>query len=320
MSTARNFLFIVDEYETLNLETETSLLLMEELVALGHVPFWVELDGLVLRHDKLFAKAREVESTSPFRLGEIAEIAIDDMDALLVRTDPPFDETYLQLTYLLDFVGDHVAQFNPPRALRSFNEKLTTLRFPDLAPPTLTTMNEDALKAFVEEHTDIVVKPLGECSGRGIQRVTRENVEDIKALLLDERGNRRFVTAQKFLEAIAEGDKRVYLVAGEPVGMVNRIPAKGGWLGNIHQGAKCEKTSLTPGERRAIEAIKPFLDAHDIFLVGLDLIGEKITEINITSPSAIRQINEVSGKNVHKVIVERMLARVGETTEPALTH
>lgn len=310
MSSHHTFLFVMDAFETLNLETETSLLLMEDLLERGHEVLWAELESLILRDGNLWARAQPVKAAVPFVLRETAEIAIGDVDALLVRTDPPFDETYLHLTYLLDFVPDHVVQFNPAKALRSFNEKLTTLHFPGLAPPTLTTMNLAALEAFALEHQEIIVKPLGDCSGRGITKVGMENLSDLRALLQDDKDKPRFVTAQKFLTEVCKGDKRVYLVDGQPVGLVNRVPAEGSYLGNIHQGARCVETHLTDKERSAIASLQPFLDEHGIFLAGLDFIGGYLTEINITSPSAIRQINAVSDTEVHKVIVEKMLERV----------
>lgn len=323
MSPNHRFLFIMDPFETLNLATETSLLLMEELLARGHEVLWSELSDLVLRQDKLHAGAKSLKSVAPIVFDEAVEILVDDVDALLVRPDPPFDSTYLHLTYLLDFVSDDVLQLNPGSALRNYNEKLSTLRFADLAPPTLTTMNLDAMLTFLGEHGEIVVKPLDECSGRGIERLTSTTPDaaaQIKALLKGPDGKARFITAQKFLNEVAGGDKRVYLAGGEPVGLVNRIPAEGGWLGNIHQGAICAPTLLTPGEHAAIARIRPFLLDNGIFLAGLDFIGGQLTEINITSPSAIRQINEVTGQEVHKTIVDLILEKLDAPTALSRTQ
>lgn len=310
---SRRFLFIMDPFETLNLETETSLLFMEELISRGHEVLWAEVSDLILRRNQLHARVRSVEQVAPVRFGEPEDVAVNGVDALLVRPDPPFDSTYLHLTYLLDFVADDVLQLNPAAALRNFNEKLSTLQFPDFAPDTLTTQNHAALATFLKEHGEIVIKPLDECSGRGIERVSATEDDasaQLAALLKDKNGKPRFVTAQEFLPDVASGDKRVYLVGGEPVGMVNRIPKQGGWLGNIHQGARCEETQLTSADRAAIAAIGPFLEDNGIVLVGLDLIGGKITEINITSPSAVRQINEVTGLEIHKKIIDLVLERL----------
>lgn len=287
MDPAYRFLFVMDPFETLNLATETSLLFMEGLLARGHKVLWTEIDDLVLRQDKLFADVKQVSNVAPITFEDAGEIAVNDVDALMVRPDPPFDSTYLHLTYLLDLLSEDVLQLNPGRALRNFNEKLSTLHFEGLAPPTLTTMNHAALMSFLAEHGDIVIKPLDECSGRGIARISSKAQDasaQIETLLEPDRGKRRFVTAQKFLEEVSSGDKRVYLAGGEPVGLVNRIPAEGGWLGNIHQGAACVPTELSLEERAAIRRIKPFLIENGIFLVGLDFIGGKLPKSTSPAP------------------------------------
>lgn len=322
MYQTKQFLFVMDPLQTLNLATETSLLFIEELLARGHEVLWTEVSDLMLRQDQLYALARPVTGVSPITFDVASQISVDNVDALLVRPDPPFDTGYLHLTYLLDFVAPDVLQLNPAAALRNFNEKLSTLRFADLTPDTLTTGNHAALLTFLEKHGEIVVKPLDECSGRGIERVSAQSSDpsrQLHALLKSSDGNARIVTAQEFLSEVADGDKRVYLVGGEPVGLVNRIPKKGGWLGNIHQGARCVATRLTETERTAIARIKPFLSENGIVLVGLDFIGGKITEINITSPSALRQINEVTGQEIHKKVIDLILAQLTSTAAPRRT-
>jgi len=311
-----SFGFLMDPTETLNLETETSLLLMEELLSRGHKAYWFEVAGLALRGNALHAAGRQVRWVEPLEFGPTLDLDLDELDALLPRTDPPFNSTYLHVTYLLDHLGDHVVQFNSASALRNFNEKLLPLRWPDLAPRSLTTMNLEALTSFHDEHKDIVVKPLDDCSGRGIERLKKgEGSEPSKlaSLLQDASGAPRFVQAQEFLAAVSLGDKRVFLVAGEPVGAVNRTPKPGSFLANIHQGAQCTSTELTDQEERAIKRIAPTLRDAGIFLAGLDFIGGKITEINITSPSAIRQINQVMGEEVHEEIVTAMVEHIEST-------
>ncbi len=316
MKTIRNnqrihrFLFTMDSYQTLNLETETSLLIMNELLSFGHEVFWTEPDQLVLRDNKVFAFIKPVLSVDPYQTGPEKEEALDGFDAVLIRNDPPFDVNFLHLTYILDFLSPEVVQINPSRSVRSANEKLFALNWPEFVPPTLTTMNVRALEGFLEQYKKIVVKPIEDCSGRGIELLEdgQPGVTDrIKSLIFDDNGKQRFITAQKYLEQVKHGDKRVYLVDGVPVGAVNRLPAKGSFLANIHQGARCEKTTLTEKEKRIILKISPLLKEMGLFLVGLDLIGEHITEINLTSPSAVRQINQVSGKTIEKEIVVAML-------------
>lgn len=309
----RKFLFIMDPYETLNLETETSLLLMEELIGRGVAVYWVEVDGLLLRQNSLMAKARRVHSVEPFNRSGVKEMPVERFDAVVPRLDPPFDERYLHVSYLLDFVPSHVRQFNRGASLRNMNEKLLPLFWPDVTPPTLTGMDAGAIRAFLEEHEAIVLKPLGDCSGRGIVKLQASDAEagaQIADFLKDAEGRPRFVQAQVFLPEVSAGDKRVYLVNGKPIGVVNRVPREGGYLANIHQGAEVTASELSRMEAGVLRRIEPCLVREGLLMVGADFIGGRLTELNITSPSAIRQINQVSKRAVHPLIVDAMLDAV----------
>ncbi len=312
------FIFLMDPYSTLNLETETSLLLMDDLIARGHQVFWLEVDGLYLSHQHVRGRLQRVESISPFLRSLPEDSDLNEYDALLVRIDPPVDSQYLHVTQILDQLDDSVMQFNDVVALRNFNEKLLPLRWPELTPPSIVTKSESVLASFLAEHGDIVIKPLGDCSGRGIHRL-RSNYMGAQVVggepiatssVANINLKSQYVMAQKFLRNVSEGDKRVYLVDGEVVGYVNRIPSEGSFLANIHQGARCEATKLTKKEISSIELIAPFLKENSLFFVGVDFIDGYITEINFTSPSAIRQINEVMGETVHRVLVDKMLDRM----------
>jgi glutathione synthase len=303
----------MDPAPTLNLDTETSLLLIDELLSRGHQVYWFEPSHLILEDNKLTAIARAVLSIEPLQFGIEETLDLNQLDALLPRNDPPFNETYLHITYLLNHLGAHVVQFNSAHALRNYNEKLLPLLWPSLAPRTLTTMNPQALLSFLDRYKDIVIKPLDDCSGRGIKRLMAKDkptTAELSALFKDAYGDPRFIQAQEFLPAVREGDKRIYLVGGKPVGIVNRIPRSDTFLANIHQGATCVAADLTEQEADAINTIAPWLTEAGIFLAGLDFIAGKITEVNITSPSAIRQINHVTGQSVHLEIVTAMIEHV----------
>jgi glutathione synthase len=314
MNTTARFLFVMDPLETLNLETETSLVLMQDLIRRGHCVYWLQQEDLALVHDEPMGLVFPVTGTDPLKRAKPAWSKLNSFDAVLVRKDPPFDTEYLQLTLILDHLDPGVAQFNDVKALRNFNEKMLPLRWPEFTPPTLITMNTDQLERFTIEHQNLVLKPLNDCSGRGISRIDWDERgdfrEQIDEALVDLDGKARFLVAQKYLPAVSQGDKRVYLVNGEPLGMVNRIPQPGSYLANIHQGAKCEPAQLSARENHIINTIAPFLLDHGIFLAGADFIDNYLTELNITSPSAIRQINEVSGEQVQHRIVDSMLARI----------
>lgn len=315
MNTSHKFLFIMDPLESLNLDTETSLLLMQELLERGQGVYWLQQENIALVHDRPMGQVSPVTTADPLELAEPCWSDLNSFDVVLVRKDPPFDTEYLQLTLILDYLDPGIAQFNNVKALRDFNEKMLPLQWPEFTPPTLITMNAERLERFTFEHRSVVLKPLNDCSGRGIAKIDWDARGDFRAKLGDAlqraSGSGRFLVAQKFLPAVSQGDKRVYLVNSEPVGMVNRVPQPGTYLANIHQGAKCEPAQLDARESHIIKTIAPFLLDHGIYLAGADFIGGFLTELNITSPSAIRQINEVSGEQVQKKIVTAMLARVG---------
>lgn len=314
MNTPAKFLFVMDPFETLNLKTETSLLLMQDLIERGQRAYWLQQEDIALVHDQPMGLVSPVKGADPLELAEAGWSNLNSFDAVLVRKDPPFDTEYLQLTLILDHLDPGIAQFNDVKALRDFNEKMLPLRWPEFTPPTLITMNADQLERFAIEHRNLVLKPLNDCSGRGISKIDWDERGDFRAqigeALVDADGNDRFLVAQKYLPAVSQGDKRVYLVNGEAVGMVNRIPQPGSYLANIHQGAQCEPTQLSETENHIINTIAPFLIDHGIYLAGADFIDGYLTELNITSPSAIRQINEASGEQVQHRIVDAMLARV----------
>ena len=279
----------------------------------------MQQEDIALVHDQPMGLVSSVTGVDPLVLAEPGWSNLNSFDAVSVRKDPPFDTEYLQLTLILDHLDPGIAQFNEMKALRDFNEKMLPLRWPEFTPPTLITMNADQLKRFAVEHKSVVLKPLNDCSGRGIAKIDWDERGDFRAqideALIDTDGKARFLVAQKYLPAVSQGDKRVYLVNGEAVGMVNRIPKPGSYLANIHQGAQCEPAQLSTRENHIISTIAPFLLDHGIFLAGADFIDGYLTELNITSPSAIRQINEVSGEQVQHRIVDAMLAKVA--SEPS---
>lgn len=313
-SAHEKFLFIMDPAETLNLDTETSLLLMEELLSRGKLVYWLQAENLSLANGQPVGMVRSVHTVEPLTFSEPVLQNLNAFDAVLLRTDPPVDTRFLQLTLLLDHLEAHVIQFNAVKALRDFNEKLLPLRWPGFTPPTLISMSAEQIENFVFEQRQVVLKPLNDCSGRGISKIEwSENGDfrvNIKQAISDTQGGGRFVVAQRFLPGVKRGDKRVFLVNGEPVGMVNRLPRKGSYLANIHQGASCVRTQLSAREKHIIKTIAPFLIEQGIFLAGADFIDGYLTELNITSPSAVRQINAVTGKRVQRQIVQAMLASI----------
>ena len=308
-------LCVIDPLETLHLPTETSLLLIEELARRGHRTAVATLSDLYLSERGASVRAQAIsvdQQRHPFYVvGAPVEGRFDDFDLVLMRKDPPVDADYIVATFVLERAAAEVPVVNDPVSLRSVNEKLLPLDFPQFVPPTLISNDVHRLEAFVGQHGRVVLKPLEDCSGRGVQVVDREHASQRIAAYLAARQN-RYVMAQRFIPGVAAGDKRILLLAGEPVGAVNRVPTGPDQLANIHQGARVEATTLTARERDIIAAIKPTLLERRLWLAGIDVIGGYLTEVNVTSPSAARQINAVSGTHVEVPIVdalERLAAR-----------
>lgn len=301
------FLFIIDPLETLNLATETSLLLMEELQRREHETAMATLPDLYVTECDAGVRARTIRldmSRQPFyQLGTPADCRFGAFDVVLMRKDPPVDADYLAATYILERAAADVVVVNDPVGLRTVNEKLLPLRLPQFTPPTLLSNDAERLAAFAAAHDRIVLKPLEDCSGRGIQVVDAAHAADVIAPYLAARHG-RFVIAQKFLAGVAAGDKRILVLDGEPIGAVNRVPRGPDRLANIHQGAEVQATAITSREHQIIAAAKPLLQEHRLWLAGIDVIDGYVTEINVTSPSAARQINQVSGTRVEVRIVD----------------
>jgi glutathione synthase len=302
-----HFLFIIDPLDTLNLATETSLLLIEEMTRRGHRTAVATLPDLYLTEQAAGVRAHAITldlTRRPFyALGTPTDRPFADFDLVLMRKDPPVDADYIVATHVLERAAATVPVVNDPVSLRTVNEKLLPLGLSQYAPPTLITDDAARLEAFARTHGRIVLKPLHDCSGRGIELVDAARARQVVGAYVAAHGA-RYVMAQRFLTGVSAGDKRILLLAGEPIGAVNRIPQSPDHLANIHQGARVEATTLTARERAIVAAVKPVLLARRLWFAGIDVIDGYLTEINVTSPSAARQINHVSGTHVEVPIVD----------------
>ena len=300
-------LVVIDPLDTLNLATETSLLLMEEMARRGHSAAVATLPDLYLTDRGAGVRARSIAldlAHRPFyQLGPPEEHRFADFDLVLMRKDPPVDADYIVATFVLERAALEVPVVNDPIGLRTVNEKLLPLSVPQFTPPTLISNDARRLGEFVEAYGRSVLKPLEDCSGRGIQVVEPARAPQIIAPYRAAREG-RYVMVQQFIDGVSAGDKRIFLLAGEPIGAVNRVPRGPDQLANIHQGARVEATTLTSRERDIVAAVKPLLLSWRLWLAGIDVIDGYLTEVNVTSPSAARQINAVSGTHIERAIVD----------------
>jgi len=301
-------LFVIDPLDTLNLATETSLLLVEELARRGHRVSVATLGDLYLGDQEAGVRARTIRldlARQPFyALGPATESRFTDFDLVLMRKDPPVDADYINATFVLERAAAVVPVINDPVSLRTVNEKLLPLSVPRFVPPTLVSSDAHRLAGFAAVHGRVVLKPLDDCSGRGIEVLQAPDAGRIAAYVAAHGG--RYVMMQQFIAGVVRGDKRIFLLAGDAIGAVNRVPRSGEHLANIHQGARVEATELTARDQAIVAAVKPLLVARGLWLAGIDVIDGYLTEINVTSPSAARQINAVSAAHIERTIVDRL--------------
>jgi glutathione synthase len=304
-------LFLIDPPERLDPPTDTTLAIMRESLQRGQRVCFATLDGLRLRRGVPQAAVREVEfppGAELFRSGSAFELNLaEDCDVVWMRKDPPVDLAYLHATYILDFLPSRVLQVNPARSLRNFCEKLAPARFAGLQPDSLVTRSVPALVDFVARYGKIVVKPLEDCSGHGIV-VMEKGTADLEAGLrrATEDGT-RFVQGQEFLPEIVEGDIRVLMLGGEILGWVRRVPATGDFRSNINAGGRCVPCPLDAADRALCNGVAGWLKKESIHLAGVDIVAGRVLEINLTSPSCLREINQLYGLHLEREILDYVM-------------
>jgi glutathione synthase len=306
----------MDPIETVNIDGDSTFVLALEAQARGHALYHYLPTQLSLRDGRLKARGRRLEvrrehgrhhSFGPFQTLDLAT-----MDVILMRQDPPFDMAYITATHLLEHVVKTTLVVNDPASVRNAPEKLFVTRFEGLMPPTLITSDRTEILAFREEHRDIILKPLFGNGGAGVFRVMPED-ENLNALLeMFTLLYREPLIVQRYLPEVRVGDKRIILIEGEAVGAVLRVPPKGEARANLHVGGRAVRTELTQREREICAAIGPTLREQGLLFVGIDVIGDYLTEINVTSPTGIQEINRLDGVALERRVWEAIEARVGE--------
>ena len=310
-------LFVADPLDTFKTYKDSTFAMMREAASRGHELWACEPQQLVWRRGSLVqAQARRITLTGDaqdwYDEQEQALIALSSMDAVLMRKDPPFDAEYLYATHLLTQAEREGARvFNKPQALREHPEKLAILEFPLHIAPTLVTRSIEAVRAFHAEHRDIILKPLDGMGGAGIFRVKDDglNLGSIAETLT--RDGAQTIMVQAFLPAISEGDKRVLVIDGEPVPYaLARIPQGGEVRGNLAAGGKGVAQPLSESDWAIARELGPILAARGLLLVGLDIIGNRLTEINVTSPTCFQEITDQTGWNVAQRFVDALESAV----------
>jgi glutathione synthase len=290
-----NLLFILDPLDSLKSYKDTSIAIMREAVARGHILYVCEQHEVFLRNDivKINSTAFNFSNDNNwYQLGITVESLPKDFDAILMRKDPPFDSEYLYSTYLLELAINQGARvINNPAAVRSWNEKLSITKFPHFAPEFLVTSKNDLIREFLNTHQDIVVKPLDGMGGSGVFRLTQTDPNIGVILETATKFGTQTIMAQRYLPEIKQGDKRIIIINGEPLPFaLARIPKAGETRGNLATGGTGVAQILTPRDLEIATTIGKTLKQEGLFLVGLDIIGEYLTEINVTSPTGMVEI------------------------------
>jgi glutathione synthase len=306
-----DIVFIIDPLESLNPAKDSSIEMMRAAARRGHALFAIESGELLLKDALVWGKALPLalgDEHSWYRQGAPVQKPLRDFGAVMMRKDPPFDMEYVFATYLLELAELQGARVvNRPRALRDFNEKLSTARFPGLTPPLLVSRQQQALREFVREQGDVVLKPLDGMGGSEIFRVHAQDHNLGVILETMTRHNQRTIMAQRYLPAIAQGDKRVLVVDGKPMPYcLARLPAPGETRGNLAAGGTGRAQPLSERDREIAETVAPVLKEAGLLLVGLDIIGDYLTEINVTSPTCMREIRDQTGWDTAEAVIEAL--------------
>jgi glutathione synthase len=313
----RKIAFLIDPIDTLLLHHDSSIGMMAASLQLGCEVYFFEAQDLFLKEGAAYAHltpiiAADLSQEAWYQQGLSQPVCLTELDIIIVRKDPPFNIDYVFMTYLLELAhktGVYVT--NPPRALRDFNEKLVIFNFPELMPPSLVSANKEDIRQFWEQHGEIILKPLDGMGGANIFHIKPKDPNFPVACEILTHHGKRPIIAQKYLSEIKKGDRRIILFYGEPVNKVLvRIPKKDESRANIAVGGTYAFDDLSKRDRYLCEQIKPFILKENLSLVGLDVIGDYITEMNITSPTMLRELGIALAQDLSKSYMQQVLTRL----------
>lgn len=306
----------MDPLQDIDITGDSTFALMLEAQARGHKLWYYEVGQMWLEAARLTARAKPVRvqniAGAHYEFGPETLIDLGTMDVVLMRQDPPFDMAYITATHMLEHIMASTLVVNNPIAVRNAPEKLLVTQFPHLMPPTLIARDRQAIQAFRAQYRDIIIKPLFGNGGTGVFRLTPDD-ENLGSLLdMFFTTSREPLMIQRYEPAVRQGDKRIILIDGEPLGAINRVPAAGDVRSNMHAGGVAHPTHLTTREQEICAAIGPTLKQQGLIFTGIDVIGDYLTEINVTSPTGLQQIARFDHVNLAAKIWERIEAKRAE--------
>jgi glutathione synthase len=311
--------FQMDPMEGVDINADTTFALAEEASSRGYELYEYSPEHLIYNEGQVQARARKMQINRNgkdhviFEERKLINLALD-VDVVWMRQDPPFDMSYITATHLLERLCTHTLVVNDPKWVRACPEKILPLDFPELMPETLITRDRPSIDKFRSKHKDIILKPLYGNGGAGVFLV-KEGDSNYSALIeMFMENSREPLIAQAFLKDVEKGDKRIIIIDGEPVGAINRIPQKGEMRSNMHVGGLATSTDLTVSDLHICKAIGPMLKDRGQILVGIDVIGDKMTEINITSPTGVQELKEFTGIDAAALAWDAIERKLGDKT------
>ena len=302
-------LYVMDPLESLHIDGDSTYMMMLEANRRGWPTYWCTPKDLFAIGGRAYAKAIHVEvsEAEPFFSQSAAQdLDLGEFDVIWMRKDPPFDMDYIFSTYMLDLVPESTLVLNDPRAIRNFNEKMYALHFAEYSPETLVTREISRAKEWAKKHPKVVIKPWDGNGGRGVLVTAHDDPNFRSMLEILTQNEDQYILVQEYLPEILDGDKRIILIGGKSVGQMLRVPQKGDHRGNMHVGARVEACELTPKEQEICAKLEPELRKHNLLFVGIDTIGDKMTEINVTSPTGIQEINRLMGVQLEVMLTDQI--------------
>jgi glutathione synthase len=307
----------MDHVSTIDIDGDSTFVLGLEAERRGYEVWHYTPPELIFRDRKVMARAQPMklrrEKGNHFTLGAAQMVDLATLDVVLLRQDPPFDMSYITTTHLLEHIHPKTLVVNDPASVRNAPEKLYVTHFDNVMPPTLITADQRALREFRDEHKDIILKPLYGNGGAGVFRVRPDDENFASLLEMFSQRSREPLIAQRYLPEVRQGDKRIILIDGKPAGVINRVPAQGEARSNMHVGGKAVKAELSKRDREICDTIGPELARLGMIFVGIDVIGDYLTEINVTSPTGLQQINRFDGVSLEAQIWDRIELRYQAT-------
>jgi glutathione synthase len=312
------FAFIMDPIQNVLIDKDTTFVFMLESQSRGHEVHYLEIGDLFVDHARAMGRARRIELRREYRnhftFHEELTGPLGDFDAIFMRKDPPFDVAYLHATQLLDLAQqDGAFVMNSPAGLRAANEKLFALNFPTIIPPTLVSQDSNRIKDFLQElGGEMIIKPIDGHGGAGVFYVHREDRNLNSLLETATREGKEAIIAQRYLPEVRQGDKRLIVLNGAPLGCTLRVPRADEHRGNIHVGGTCIKAEVTPRDREICREVGPRLREEGLYFVGLDIIGDYLTEVNVTSPTGVQEIDTLDNVRLEANVIDFVEHKVEE--------